>query len=249
MSLITIENATIGYEGRAVFSSLSLKIQDGDYVCIVGENGSGKTTLMKTLLGLLPPINGVVSFGSGLLQNEIGYLPQQSVMQKDFPASVGEVVMSGCLNKKHTLFYSREQRAEAKKNMELTGIYDLYKKCFRELSGGQKQRVMLARALCATHKLLILDEPVTGLDPMASQDMYSLIKNLNKSGITIIMVSHDVTAAVNNASKILHLSKNDYFFGTAHQYLHSNLGKRFLITGCPCDDCRHYNILGGEKNG
>jgi zinc transport system ATP-binding protein len=248
MALITIENAIIGYEGKPVLSPISLKINDGDYICIVGENGSGKTTLMKTLLGLLPPINGKITFSSELMANEIGYLPQQSVLQKDFPASVGEVVMSGCLNKKYTLFYSKEQKANAKKNMELTGILDLYKKCFRELSGGQKQRVMLARALCATNKLLILDEPVTGLDPMAAQDMYSLIKNLNSSGITVIMVSHDVTAAVNNASKILHLSKNDYFFGTAHQYLHSNLGKRFLITGCPCDDCNHFKFKGGVKN-
>ena len=166
------------------------------------------------------------------------------MLQKDFPASVSEVVLSGCLNKKHTLFYSKEQKETAAKNMELTGIYPLRKKCFRELSGGQRQRVLLARALCATHKLLILDEPVTGLDPKASADMYALIKNLNKNGITIIMVSHDITASVNNASKILHLSKNTYFYGTAHQYLHSEIGRKFMITDCPCDDCRH-NHRGG----
>lgn len=244
MALIEIKNASMGYEGKTVLSDINLKINEGDYVCIVGENGSGKTTLMKCLLGLMSVQGGSISYGDGLKQCEIGYLPQQTVLQKDFPASVSEVVLSGCLNKKHTLFYSKEQKETAAKNMELTGIYQLRKKCFRELSGGQRQRVLLARALCATHKLLILDEPVTGLDPKASSDMYSLIKNLNKNGITIIMVSHDITASVNNASKILHLSKNTYFYGTAHQYLHSDIGRKFMITDCPCDDCRH-NHRGG----
>lgn len=246
MALIKIQNASMGYEGKTILSDLSLSINAGDYVCIVGENGSGKTTLMKCLLGLMSVQGGEISFGDGLMQNEIGYLPQQTILQKDFPASVSEVVLSGCLNKKHTLFYSKEQKSDAAKNMELTGILPLRKKCFRELSGGQKQRVLLARALCATHKLLILDEPVTGLDPKASADMYSLIKQLNKSGITIIMVSHDITAAVNNASKILHLSRNSYFYGTAHQYLHSDVGRKFMITDCPCDDCRH-NHRGGAQ--
>lgn len=244
MALIEIKNASMGYEGKTVLSDINLKINEGDYVCIVGENGSGKTTLMKCLLGLMSVQGGSISYGDGLKQCEIGYLPQQTVLQKDFPASVSEVVFSGCLNQKHTLFYSKEQKESAAKNMELTGIYQLRKKCFRELSGGQRQRVLLARALCATHKLLILDEPVTGLDPKASSDMYALIKNLNKNGITIIMVSHDITASVNNASKILHLSKNTYFYGTAHQYLHSDTGRKFMITDCPCDDCRH-NHRGG----
>lgn len=244
MALIEIKNVSMGYEGKTVLSDINLKINEGDYVCIVGENGSGKTTLMKCLLGLMSVQGGSISYGDGLKQCEIGYLPQQTVLQKDFPASVSEVVFSGCLNQKHTLFYSKEQKESAAKNMELTGIYQLRKKCFRELSGGQRQRVLLARALCATHKLLILDEPVTGLDPKASSDMYALIKNLNKNGITIIMVSHDITASVNNASKILHLSKNTYFYGTAHQYLHSDIGRKFMITDCPCDDCRH-NHRGG----
>ncbi len=247
MSLITIKNASIGYEGKTVLSDINLEINEKDYICIVGENGSGKTTLMKCLLGLIQPQSGVISYGDGLKQNEIGYLPQQTVLQKDFPASVSEVVMSGCLNKKHTLFYSKKQKEFAAESMKKTGVYELRKKCFRELSGGQQQRAMLARALCATQKLLILDEPVTGLDPVASSDMYSLIKNLNKNGITIVMVSHDITAAVNNASKILHLSRNDYFFGTAHQYLHSDVGKKFMITDCPCDECRHNHFNGGAK--
>ena len=184
MSLININNASIGYEGKSIISNINLKINEGEYVCIVGENGSGKTTLMKCLLGLIQPLSGSITFGDGLKQNEIGYLPQQTKLQKDFPASVNEVVMSGCLNKKFTLFYSKEQKEIAKKNMELTGIYDQRKKCFRELSGGQQQRALLARALCATTKLLILDEPVTGLDPKASADMYSLIKSLNENGIS-----------------------------------------------------------------
>lgn len=242
MSLIDFNKVTIGYDGKSVISDLTFQIKPNEYVCIVGENGSGKTTLMKCLLGLIPPLSGKITFGDGLTQNEIGYLPQKTVLQKDFPASVEEVVLSGSLNKKHTLFYSKEQKKTAEKNMELTGIIDIRKNCFRELSGGQQQRALLARALCATTKLLILDEPVTGLDPVASADMYNLVKNLYKEGITIIMVSHDITAAVNNATKILHLSKDNYFFGSTHQYLHSDVGKKFLITDCPCDDCRHHHI-------
>ena len=242
MSLIDFNKVTIGYDGKSVISDLTFQIKPNEYVCIVGENGSGKTTLMKCLLGLIPPLSGKITFGDGLTQNEIGYLPQKTVLQKDFPASVEEVVLSGSLNKKHTLFYSKEQKKTAEKNMELTGITDIRKNCFRELSGGQQQRALLARALCATTKLLILDEPVTGLDPVASADMYNLVKNLYKEGITVIMVSHDITAAVNNATKILHLTKDNYFFGSTHQYLHSDVGKRFLITDCPCDDCRHHHI-------
>ena len=242
MSLIDFNKVTIGYDGKSVISDLTFQIKPNEYVCIVGENGSGKTTLMKCLLGLIPPLSGKITFGDGLTQNEIGYLPQKTVLQKDFPASVEEVVLSGCLNKKHTLFNSKEQKNTAEKNMELTGITDIRKNCFRELSGGQQQRALLARALCATTKLLILDEPVTGLDPVASADMYNLVKNLYKEGITVIMVSHDITAAVNNATKILHLSKDNYFFGSTHQYLHSDVGKKFLITDCPCDDCRHHHI-------
>ena len=170
MSLIKIENASLGYEGKTVVNDISVDIKEKDYICIVGENGSGKTTLMKALLGLLKPLSGSITYSDGLKQNEIGYLPQSSDIQRDFPASVQEVVLSGCLNKKHTFFYSKEQKKTAAENMKLTGIYDLRKKCFRELSGGQRQRVMLARALCATHKLIILDEPVTGLDPMAMAD-------------------------------------------------------------------------------
>lgn len=242
MSLIDFNKVTIGYDGKSVISDLTFQIKPNEYVCIVGENGSGKTTLMKCLLGLIPPLSGKITFGDGLTQNGIGYLPQKTVLQKDFPASVEEVVLSGSLNKKHTLFYSKEQKKTAEKNMELTGIIDIRKNCFRELSGGQQQRALLARALCATTKLLILDEPVTGLDPVASADMYNLVKNLYKEGITVIMVSHDITAAVNNATKILHLSKDNYFFGSTHQYLHSDVGKKFLITDCPCDDCRHHHI-------
>ena len=247
MSLVTIKNASMGYDGKTVLSDVNLEINENDYICIVGENGSGKTTLMKCMLGLLQLQSGEIIYGDGLKQNEIGYLPQKTVWQKDFPASVSEVVMSGCLNKKNTFFYSKNQKEYAYKNMELTGVYPLRKKCFQELSGGQQQRVLLARALCATHKMLILDEPVTGLDPKATSDMYTLIKDLNQKGITIIMVSHDITAAVNNASKILHLSRNNYFFGTAHQYLHSDIGRKFMITNCPCDDCKHNHRGGAVK--
>ena len=229
MSLIDFNKVTIGYDGKSVISDLTFQIKPNEYVCIVGENGSGKTTLMKCLLGLIPPLSGKITFGDGLTQNEIGYLPQKTVLQKDFPASVEEVVLSGCLNKKHTLFYSKEQKKTAEKNMELTGITDIRKNCFRELSGGQQQRALLARALCATKKLFLLDEPVTGLDPIVTAEFYQLISRINReSGIAVVMVSHDIESAVEYASHILHLQETVLYFGKADGYEKSRAGKTFL---------------------
>ena len=229
MALLTCQNLVLGYEGKKVVEALSFSVNAGDYLCIVGENGSGKTTLMKTILKLHAPLSGSVEIGEGLKQNEIGYLPQQTMVQKDFPASVSEIVLSGCLNRcGFRPFYNREEKQAAKKNMERLGITDLAGRCYRELSGGQQQRVLLARALCATGKLLLLDEPVAGLDPKAMADLYHLIENLNSfDGITVIMISHDIAAAVKYASHILHLSFKPLFFGRKSDYIHSETGKLF----------------------
>lgn len=228
MSLITVKDLSLGYDSQIVADNLNFTVEQGDYLCIVGENGSGKTTLMKTLLRLKEPISGQITIGDGLERNEIGYLPQQTVVQRDFPASVREIVLSGCQGRSGLRpFYNKEEKALAEEKMKLMGIEDLAKKCYRELSGGQQQRVLLARALCATRKVLLLDEPVSGLDPKAAQEMYSLICDLNKSGITIIMISHDVSAALKYASHILHVGKA-IFFGTKAEYLSSPEGKAFL---------------------
>lgn len=202
MALVSMKDASLGYEGKSVLRDVSFSISAGDYLCIMGENGSGKSTLMKTVLGLLPPIQGKIEFGDGLRQNEIGYLPQQTEVQKDFPASVSEIVLSGCLNRCGLRpFYKRSEKELARANMERLGISGLSKRCHRELSGGQQQRVLLARALCATRKLLLLDEPVAGLDPRAAEGLYALIARLNgESGITIVMISHDIPAAMKYAS-------------------------------------------------
>jgi len=228
MSLITIKNLALGYDAQALVEDLNLKINAGDYLCILGENGSGKSTFMKTLLGLQEPISGEILAGDGLKRSEIGYLPQQTMVQRDFPASVREIVMSGFLGR-HGLhpFYKKEERRQAKENMEQMGIADLADRCYRELSGGQQQRVLLARALCATRKLLLLDEPVSGLDPRATAEMYELIRDLNREGITIIMISHDLEAALNYASHILHIGDR-VFFGTTEEYTRSKAGRLFL---------------------
>lgn len=240
MALIKCENLFLGYDGEAVVKNLSFQIMNGDYVCIVGENGTGKTTLMKGLLSLISPLKGKIEFSDGLLKNQIGYLPQQSSAQKDFPASVYEVVISGCLNQNKALpIYTKKQREIALQNMERVHILDLKKKCFRELSGGQQQKVLLARALCATKKLLVLDEPVNCLDPIAANEMYKTISDINMQGITVVMVSHDINSAVRHASRILQLNKEDYFFGSTHEYMHSSYGSKFLLRDCPCDDCKH----------
>ena len=238
MALITCTSVSLGYEGNPIVENLNFTVNQGDYLCIVGENGSGKSTLMKTLLGLKDPMKGIMTLGDGLRKNEIGYLPQQSGAQRDFPASVYEVVLSGCLNRRGLKpFYSHEDKARAKENMERLGITDLADKCYRELSGGQQQRVLLARALCATSKLILLDEPVSGLDPKVTADMYALIESLNRDeGITVIMISHDITAALKYASHILHVSHTPRFFGKTSDYILTEQGKIFTGKGV-CKTC------------
>ena len=227
MSYIEVRNLSVGYDGVAVEKNINFTVGKGDYLCIVGENGSGKTTLMKTLLGLNDPLRGQIIFGEDLTKNEIGYLPQQTEVQKDFPASVQEIVLSGCLSACGLRpFYNKTEKALADENIRRMGIEDLKSRCYRELSGGQQQRVLLARALCATRKVLLLDEPVSGLDPKVTASLYELIKDLNKEDITIIMVSHDIEAAVKYASHILHIG-DELFFGTKTDYLKSSAGKMF----------------------
>lgn len=228
MSLISCKNITLSYENNKVIENLSFEVNQGDYLCIVGENGSGKSTLIKAILGLKETYSGHLHFGEGLKKGEVGYLPQQTTAQKDFPASVFEVVISGCAADKKGIFYTKHHKELVRENMKKLDISNLEKRCFRELSGGQQQRVLLARALCATKKLLLLDEPVTGLDPVVTAEFYSIIKNINREyGITVIMVSHDLHSAVENASHILHLSRRGDYFGKTDQYLSSELYKSF----------------------
>ena len=229
MALLKCENLRLGYEGREILRDLSFSVNAGDYLCILGENGSGKSTLMKTVLGLVPPMEGTVETGDGLLPREIGYLPQQTAVQRDFPASVREIVLSGCQNRCGLRpWYSREEKELARENMEKLGLTELAGHCYRELSGGQQQRVLLARALCATRKLLLLDEPVSGLDPRVTGELYRVIGKLNReSGITVMMISHDVHAALRWSTHILHIGQ-ETFFGTRDQYRRSAVGQRYL---------------------
>lgn len=228
MALFTCQNVTVGYEGKAVAKNLNFTINSGDYLCIVGENGTGKSTLLKTLCKLKNPIDGNILTGETLKASDLGYLPQQTELQKDFPATVKEIVQSGCLNKMGLRpIYNSVEKKKAKDAMEELGIDVLAKKCYRELSGGQQQRVLLARAICAAQKILFLDEPVTGLDPKVTEELYTLIENLNSNGLTVVMVSHDIEAAVKYASHILHISKNQYFYGKTQEYLNSKAYKLF----------------------
>ena len=230
MAILTCENLSFSYEGRTVLQGVDFHVDAGDYLCIVGENGSGKSTLIKGLLGLKAPDGGRIIHAEGLRPNEIGYLPQQTEMQRDFPASVREVVLSGCLNSMGRRFrYNDEDRNRAEMNMERMGIEELADESYQALSGGQQQRVLLARALCATKKLLLLDEPVTGLDPKATAEMYNIIKLINLcDDISVIMVSHDIHEAVRYATKILHLGHKQLFFGSAAEYRESTQARRFL---------------------
>ena len=233
MAQLCCKNVGFAYGGETGLSGVNFSVNAGDYLCIVGENGSGKSTLMKGILGLKEPSEGEIVFGDGLKANEIGYLPQQTGIQRDFPASVGEVVLSGRISGMgHRLFYSRADREAASENLERMGIEELKDRCYMELSGGQQQRVLLARAMCATKKLLLLDEPVTGLDPNAANEMYNLIKLINLCDkISVIMVTHDVHEAVRYATHILHLGNRQLFFGTTAQYRESDLARRFVGGG------------------
>ncbi len=231
MAFVNCENITLSYEGRDVISGLTFHLEKGEYLCIVGENGSGKSTLIKGILGFVKPTEGKILF-EGIAQNEIGYLPQQTERQRDFPASVREIVISGCLNSMGWRpFYSPREKNLAARNMERLGILELSQQPYNELSGGQQQRVLLARALCAAESLLVLDEPVTGLDPLVTRDLYDLIRKLNSEGMTIIMVSHDVAGALKYADRILHLHHEGYFFGTRREYEQSPFCRMLRLGG------------------
>lgn len=237
--LLTCTDVSLAWENRTVVSGLNFTVHKGDYVCIVGENGSGKSTLVKAMLGLHPVAGGKIDLDTTVKSGGIGYLPQQTPAQKDFPASVREVVLSGCLSRMgFSPFMSRTERHRADCAMERVGVTALAGRCYRDLSGGQQQRVLLARAFCATDSLIFLDEPIAGLDPLAMKDMYEIIADMNRpkdcpvcdhthNGVTVVMVSHDIKAAVHYASHILHMDKGTSFFGTTEAYLATPLGRRF----------------------
>ncbi|MGI6722347.1 MAG: metal ABC transporter ATP-binding protein [Anaerovoracaceae bacterium] len=230
MNLITCKNISFVYDGVPAVKDVDFSVAENDYICIVGENGAGKSTLIRGLLRLKKPSSGSIIMENGLLASEIGYLPQQTAVQKDFPAGVSEVVLSGCLNRLGLRpFYTRKEKRLADENMHKLGIENLRERCYRELSGGQQQRVLLARALCAARKVILLDEPAAGLDPMVTRDLYGLICRINEDlGITIIMVSHDIQAAVHYAKHILHLHHSQLFFGTTGDYMKSKVGRHFI---------------------
>ena len=228
MSQISCKNVSLGYEGQIVTKNINFEVNKGDYLCIVGENGSGKSTLVKALLGLLKPISGSINKAG----DRIGYLPQQTEIQSDFPASVREVVVSGCAGSVSSFFYGKKEKETALKCMKRMRIDNLASKSFRELSGGQKQRVLLARALCAADDILLLDEPVTGLDPAVTAELYKILKKLNHDdNMTIIMVSHDISSALKYATKILHIGHSQLFFGDNAEYLKSDAAKIFSRSG------------------
>ena len=233
MNLIECQDVTFTYEGNIALSDLNFCVKRGDYLCVVGENGAGKSTLIKGILRLKNPSKGNILIGDGLKANQIGYLPQQTIAQRDFPASVYEVILSGRLNSLGILpFYKRADKEDVMKQLMLLGIENLKNRCYRELSGGQQQRVLLARALCASKELLVLDEPVTGLDPIMTGELYRLIAKINdEEKRTIIMVSHDIQGAIMYASHILHLGKTQLFFGKKEDYINSEVGMHFIGGG------------------
>ena len=233
MALIQLRDVTIAFEGTVAVDRVSLSVEKGDYLVVLGENGSGKSTLMRAMLGLVRPRSGSIVYGDGLMKNQIGYLPQQTAAQRDFPASVEEVVLSGCVNRMGTrFFFNRADRAKAAANMTLLDVTKFRKKSYRTLSGGQQQRVLLARALCATDGMLLLDEPVTGLDPAATQELYDVIRELNvRHGVAVVMVSHDVRGALRDAKHVVVMDTGMDFNGTVEEYAAQYLNKAVKARG------------------
>jgi zinc transport system ATP-binding protein len=231
--LINCRNAAFGYGGNAVVSGLDFSVHSGDYLCVIGENGSGKSTLLKGILRLIPPLRGDISISGEIRADEIGYLSQQAAAKNDFPAGVYEIVLSGNIGGMGLRpFYSRREKERAAESMRYLLIGDLKTRCYRELSGGQQRRVLIARALCSSPRLLVLDEPAAGLDPLVTAEVYELLKKLNQDmGITIIMVSHDIKGAVKFANKILHVKNRQCFFGETADYLHAGIGKEYASIG------------------
>ena len=250
MLLLKCERLSLGYERKKISPEINLKIHSGDFIAVTGENGAGKSTLVKTLLGIVPPLDGKVTLEGGMKQEDIGYLPQSSFTPRDFPASVYEVVLSGCIGRRGSFpFYSRGLRECARKNMERLGVDKLADRSFSELSGGQAQRVLLCRALCAAGRMLLLDEPVQGLDPSATHEMYEAVKELkNTDSMAIIMVSHDICTTLGYADKILHLGREEIFFGSVEEYKRSEIGHEFIFAHGGVCDCEEHSHTDSHKH-
>ena len=227
MSLIKCNNIEFKYDGKEILKNISFEVNKGDYLCIIGENGSGKSTLLNILTGILKPNNGTVTLSNNLSKKEIGYLPQKSEIYENFPASVYEVVISGCVNKLSIIpFYRRKEKQIANYNMNLLEISNIKNKCFHELSGGQKQRVLLTRTLCSTRDVILLDEPVSGLDPIITESFYNVVNHLNSEhGTTVVMVSHDIQNCLKYASHILYIGKDLFYYGSKSDFLNSEFSK------------------------
>lgn len=228
--ILNCENVSLSYDGTTVAENINFTVDEGDYLCILGENGSGKTTLINAILGLKKVVGGRIIYGESVSTKNIGYLPQKQSFNTDFPACVREIVRTGFLGRRgFRPYYSKAERERAEILMETLGLADFAKRSFGELSGGQQKRVLLARALCSTEKLLILDEPTAALDPIVTEELYEMTKKLNaEEGISIIMVSHDVAAATKFANRILHIKHEQLFFGSTEEYLETELAKAYI---------------------
>lgn len=230
MSIFECKKLTVGYGDKVVCKDINFAVEKGQYVCIMGENGSGKSTLVKTILGLQKNLSGKVTFDKNFKRNRVGYLPQQNDLQKDFPATVNEIVLSGFLNSMGLRpYYKKSEKDKAKEVMDYLGIEDFGKRSFRELSGGQQQRVLLARALCATDEILFLDEPTNALDSRSINRFYKLLKDLNDAGMTIVMVSHNVDKVLEYSSHIVYLKNTMLFAGTKSDFEKTDIAKSIKV--------------------
>lgn len=221
MAILTAKKVKIGFGENVVIKDASFSLDEGDFACVVGTNGSGKSTLIKAILGLIKPMSGTIEYGEGLTQTTIGYLPQETRPDANFPATVEEIVLSGCLgHMKMRPFYCHKEHEHVRESLRTLGIDELAKASFMKLSGGQKQKVLLARSLSATKKLLILDEPSNNLDYKSRKDFYKTLKKLNsEQGLTIIMITHDLDADDLIGNKVVAISDGVAKIAATAEYL------------------------------
>ncbi len=218
MEILSASHVSINYGAVVAVDDATFGVNEGDYFCIAGSNGSGKSTLLKGIIGLAPIKNGHLHVN--LPKEQISYLSQTNRADRDFPATVWEIILSGTQKSgKKIPFYTKDDKQRAEESMIKLGMEKFKNTRIGNLSGGQQQRALLARALCKSPKLLLLDEPFAGLDSAISEELYELYKNLNKNGVTIIMASHDYQAIGNFASRVMLMNNSHVdFVGTNDEW-------------------------------
>lgn len=215
--ILEVKNLKVSYNSHTAIENVSFKINQGEYIALVGENGSGKSTLIKAIMGLKKEDEGEVKFDLDL--SEVSYLAQTDLKGIDFPATSKEIIMTGCQKRGKLPFYTKQDKENFKQVVQELKIEDLINKRIGDLSGGQKQRVLLARSLIRNPKMIILDEPQTGLDVNITKELYKILEKLNKEkNVTIMMATHDLDELESIKPRIICIAKTIKYDGKFEEW-------------------------------